>query len=243
VISYVARLHAGADPAAQKMGLRQLRNVFGDSILTVPGFTGALWTFHLAIAAIWAGDLDLAQELTWQSERQPHSPRWTQWVLAWVRGLAAETAGANERARLHLDAAVHGFTDDLPLYRAHALADHARVAALQHEPAALRSLDAAGQLYRVLGAMPYLSRLNETAVPPQSGSLIEMDALSALSDRERDVATLLVSGLTYAQIARDLYVTRATVGFHTGRIYAKTGVTSRAELIDLVRSGAPGHRN
>jgi DNA-binding CsgD family transcriptional regulator len=59
----------------------------------------------------------------------------------------------------------------------------------------------------------------------------------------RDVATLLVSGLTYAQIARDLFVTRATVGFHTGRIYAKTGVASRAELIDLVRGGmdpAPG---
>jgi DNA-binding CsgD family transcriptional regulator len=165
-------------------------------------------------------------------------------VPAWVRGLTAEAAGSIEQARLHLDAAVAGFTDDLPLYRAHALADHARVAARQRDdPAGRRSLDAAGQLYRVLGAMPYLSRLNETVDPAQSGSLVEMDALSALSDRERDVATLLVSGLTYAQIARDLYVTRATVGFHTGRIYAKTGVTSRAELIDLVRNGAPGRRN
>ena len=157
VISYVARLHAGADPAAQKTGLQQLRTVFGDSILTVPGFTGALWTFHLAIAAIWAGDLDRAGELTRQSERQPHPPRWMEWVPAWLRGLAAETAGSIEQARLHLDAAVAGFTDDLPLYRAHVLADHARVAALQHDdPAARRSLDAAGQLYRVLGAVPYL---------------------------------------------------------------------------------------
>jgi DNA-binding CsgD family transcriptional regulator len=244
VISYVARLHAGADPAAQKVGLQQLRTFFGDSILTVPGFTGALWIFHLAIAAIWAGDLDRAEELTRQSERQPHSTRWMQWVPAWVRGLAAESAGATGQARLHLDAAVAGFTDDLPLYRAHVLADHARVAALQHDdPAARRSLDAAGQLYRVLGAVPYLSRLDETAGSAQSGSPAEVDVLSALSDRERDVATLLVSGLSYAQIARDLYVTRATVGFHTGRIYAKTGVTSRAELIDLVRSGVPGARN
>jgi DNA-binding CsgD family transcriptional regulator len=243
VISYVARLHAGADPAARKTGLRQLRAVFGDSILTVPGFTGALWVFHLVIAAIWAGDLDLAGELIRQGESQPHPPHWMAWVLPWVRGLAAETAGAIEQARLHLDAAIAGFTDDLPLYRAHALADHARVAASQHDlAAARRSLDTAGQLYRVLGAVPYLSRLYETADPP-SGSRVEVDVLSALSDRERDVATLLVSGLTYAQIARDLYVTRATVGFHTGRIYAKTGVTSRAELIDLVRSGTPGARN
>jgi DNA-binding CsgD family transcriptional regulator len=91
--------------------------------------------------------------------------------------------------------------------------------------------------------VPYLARLNETAGPPRSGSLVEVDALSALSDRERDVATLLVSGLTYAQIARDLYVTRATVGFHTGRIYAKTGVRSRAELIDLLRSGTSRRQN
>jgi DNA-binding CsgD family transcriptional regulator len=244
VISYVARLHAGADPAAQKMGLQYLRTVFGDSILTVPGFTGALWMFHLAIAAIWAGDLDRAGDLTRQSERQPHPPRWMEWVPPWLRGLAAETAGAIGQARLDLDAALAGFTDDLPLYRAHVLADHARVAALQHDDvAARRSLDAAGQLYRVLGALPYLARLDETADPPQSSSLVEVDVLSALSDRERDVATLLVSGLTYAQIARDLYVTRATVGFHTGRIYAKIGVTSRAELIDLVRSGTPGRRN
>jgi DNA-binding CsgD family transcriptional regulator len=244
VISYVARLHAGADPAAQKLGLPHLRTVFGDSILTVPGFTGALWIFHLAIAGIWAGDLDRAEELTRQSERQPHPPRWTGWVPAWVRGLAAETTGAIKQARLHLDAAVAGLTGDLPLYRAHVLTDHARVAALQRDDAAARrSLDAARQLYHVLGAVPYLARLNETADPAQSGSLVEVDMLSALSDRERDVATLLVSGLTYAQIARDLYVTRATVGFHTGRIYAKTGVTSRAELIDLVRSGTPGRRN
>jgi DNA-binding CsgD family transcriptional regulator len=167
-----------------------------------------------------------------------------QWVPAWVRGLAAESAGATGQARLHLDAAVAGFTDDLPLYRAHVLADHARVAALQHDdPAARRSLDAASQLYRVLGAVPHLARLNEIAGSAQSGSPAGVDALSALSDRERDVATLLVSGLSYAQIARDLYVTRATIGFHTGRIYAKTGVTSRAELIDLVRGGVPGARN
>lgn len=235
VISYVARLHARADPAAQKMGLPHLRTVFGDSILTAPGFTGALWTFHLAIAAIWAGDLNRAEELTRQSERQPHPPGWMEWVTAWVRGLAAEAAGAIEQGRLHLDAAVAGLTDDLPLYRAHVLADHARVATLQHDRTAQRSLDAARQLYRVLGAVPYLDRLRMTAASRQSGSLVEVDVLSGLSDRERDVATLLVSGLSYAQIARDLYVTRATVGFHTSRIYAKTGVTSRAELIDLVR--------
>ena len=93
VISYVARLHAGADPAARKMGLQHLRTVFGDSVLAVPGFTGALWIFHLAIAAIWAGDLDRAAELTRQSESQPHPPHWMEWVLR----LAARTGRRNSR--------------------------------------------------------------------------------------------------------------------------------------------------
>ncbi|MET0789345.1 MAG: LuxR C-terminal-related transcriptional regulator [Cellulomonas sp.] len=36
-------------------------------------------------------------------------------------------------------------------------------------------------------------------------------------------------------MARDLYVTRSTVGFHLTNIYAKTGVSSRHDLTDLVR--------
>jgi DNA-binding CsgD family transcriptional regulator len=57
-----------------------------------------------------------------------------------------------------------------------------------------------------------------------------------LSDRERDVVTLLLEGLSYAQIARELYVTRSTVAFHLSNAYAKTGATSRHELVQLVRA-------
>jgi DNA-binding CsgD family transcriptional regulator len=57
-----------------------------------------------------------------------------------------------------------------------------------------------------------------------------------LSDRERDVVALLAAGLSYVQIARDLYISRSTVGFHLSNIYAKTGTSSRHELTDLVRS-------
>jgi DNA-binding CsgD family transcriptional regulator len=57
-----------------------------------------------------------------------------------------------------------------------------------------------------------------------------------LSDRERDVVTLLLEGLSYPQIARELYVTRSTVAFHLSNAYAKTGATSRHELVQLVRA-------
>jgi len=59
--------------------------------------------------------------------------------------------------------------------------------------------------------------------------------LAPLSEREREVVALLLEGLSYAQIAKEPYVTRSTVAFHLSNTYAKTGTTSRHELVQLVR--------
>jgi DNA-binding CsgD family transcriptional regulator len=239
VISYIARLHAGGDPAAQQAALTHLRNTFGDRLFADRGFTGAVWIFHLAIAALWSSHLPQAETLICDSEAQPHPPGWVAWVASWLRGLIADAAGSIQTARTHLDAAITGFSDDLPLYQAHVLADHARIARLQGDTdASDQSRHSSRQLYRILGAVPYLPRPAASDTPAGAGSGAFNDVLAVLSDRERDVATLLIAGLTYAQIARDLYITRATVGFHTSRIYAKTGVTSRAGLIDLARAAS-----
>lgn len=56
-----------------------------------------------------------------------------------------------------------------------------------------------------------------------------------LSARERDVATLAVTGLTYAQIGRELYLSSSTVRFHLSNVYAKTGVSGRHDLTALAR--------
>ena len=61
------------------------------------------------------------------------------------------------------------------------------------------------------------------------------DPLAPLSDREREVTALLLEGLSYAQIAKELYVTRSTVAFHLSNAYAKTGTSSRHELVQLLR--------
>ena len=57
-----------------------------------------------------------------------------------------------------------------------------------------------------------------------------LSRLARLTDREREIATLLLEGLSYAQIGKELFITRSTVSFHLTRIYAKTGTTSRHEL-------------
>lgn len=54
-----------------------------------------------------------------------------------------------------------------------------------------------------------------------------------LTERERDVLTLLVDGLSNAQIAGQLSISLATVKFHIRGILAKLGAANRAEAVTL----------
>ncbi len=68
------------------------------------------------------------------------------------------------------------------------------------------------------------------------------DAGGVLSDREREVAALVVAGLTYKQVGDRLFISAKTVEHHVARMRQKLGSTSRAELFDqlrqLIRPGA-----
>lgn len=55
-----------------------------------------------------------------------------------------------------------------------------------------------------------------------------------LSKREIDVVSLLVLGLTNAQIAKELFVSEVTIKKHLQSIYEKVGVNNRATLINRI---------
>ena len=57
----------------------------------------------------------------------------------------------------------------------------------------------------------------------------------SLSRREVDVFRLLARGCSSAFIQSELYIAAGTVNYHTRNIYAKLGVHSRQQLIDLVK--------
>ncbi len=64
------------------------------------------------------------------------------------------------------------------------------------------------------------------------------DRLSALTRREREVATLVAGGYSNQQIGTALFISVATVKDHLHAIFTKTGFRSRAQLIAAWYGGA-----
>jgi DNA-binding CsgD family transcriptional regulator len=107
---------------------------------------------------------------------------------------------------------------------------------------------------RVSGAMLQLARDIKLAVgghdddgdaptavasAPQPGS--SMPPSSRLSDREREVAELLLQGLPYRDIGSQLFISAKTVEHHVARIRRRLGAESRSELLSMLRAimGSP----
>ncbi|UYP18436.1 LuxR C-terminal-related transcriptional regulator [Rhodococcus sp. Z13] len=67
-----------------------------------------------------------------------------------------------------------------------------------------------------------------------------------LSEREAQVADLVVSGLTYREVGNHLYISAKTVEHHVARIRRRLGAGSRSELLSLLRAmghGTDAHRH
>jgi DNA-binding CsgD family transcriptional regulator len=59
-----------------------------------------------------------------------------------------------------------------------------------------------------------------------------------LTTREREIFSLAARGLSNAEIAREAFISEATVKTHMRRIMAKAGVTSRARLAAFAQTRA-----
>ncbi|WP_280505042.1 LuxR C-terminal-related transcriptional regulator, partial [Nocardia farcinica] len=84
----------------------------------------------------------------------------------------------------------------------------------------------------------------EPAAVPAGGAVRRTRAPRAaepavLSEREREVAELVLLGLTYREIGARLYISAKTVEHHVARIRRRIGARSRSELLSMLR--AMGH--
>jgi DNA-binding CsgD family transcriptional regulator len=76
--------------------------------------------------------------------------------------------------------------------------------------------------------MPGLLRAAETFLTTAAG---KARATDPLTDREREVVALVAQALTNREVANTLVLSERTVESHVRRILAKTGLTSRTELV------------
>jgi DNA-binding CsgD family transcriptional regulator/tetratricopeptide (TPR) repeat protein len=155
---------------------------------------------------------------------------WAEALAERIRGLLAGVAGADQlaRAAAALDAL------GLPFEAA-----SARLELVEIHPSAPGAADlatAALAVFESLGAAPsadrargLLRRLGHRTRPGTRKG-------AGLSERETQVAFLVAQGLSNAEVAARLFVSRRTVTTHLERIYRRLGISSRAELTRIVRN-------
>lgn len=74
--------------------------------------------------------------------------------------------------------------------------------------------------------------------PPVSISFEEFCKKYDVSPRESDIVREICNGLTNKEISEKLFISLQTVKDHSHRIYTKTNVRSRVQLINLVKGGS-----
>jgi len=102
---------------------------------------------------------------------------------------------------------------------------------------------------RISGAMLQLARdLKQTAAVDEAPGIDAPAALetahagptrpasSRLSDREREVAELLLLGMPYRDIGTQLFISAKTVEHHVARIRRRLGAESRSEMLSMLRA-------
>ena len=71
----------------------------------------------------------------------------------------------------------------------------------------------------------------EFAHRPEPGAKVDAAALSFLTDREREVLTLIGRGLSNSEIGETLVIGAATTKTHVSRILSKLNARDRAQLV------------
>ena len=197
------------------------------------GLVAPLRLLHIGLAAAWAGEGDFALAQARDLQSVPLDLPWRDGAVGWIAGLVAARAdGLDGVSRLQdaVQAGMHG----LPIHSAILAADlvDAATDAREFSIAAAASSTSAAEFAR-LGLGQFAPRPESTA---ETNSVKRSAVWSQLSGREADVVALLVEGLSYAQIATELFLTRSTVAFHLSNAYAKTNTASRHELVSLIRA-------
>lgn len=190
----------------------------------------AIWSTHLRWAGIQRGILlsqpeslaSHAHALVATAETSPVAATMAKAGRLWTSVLAGSVEPDEVEAAAHALAAI-GLTWD-----AARLASHG-ARRTEDRKVAARLLACARELHPVES-----TRAPEptSATPRPAG---EPKGTSPLSDREADVARLVVEGKTYAEIGETIFISPRTAEHHIASIRRRLGATSRSDLIAKLR--------
>ena len=100
----------------------------------------------------------------------------------------------------------------------------------------------AGEPRRATRMLQRSRQLLDRCQGARSPALLGLNTLVPLTDREREVALLAITGIGNKEIAERLFVSVRTIDNHLQHVYEKLGVKSRAELgHEFGPAGLGGH--
>jgi DNA-binding CsgD family transcriptional regulator len=209
--------------------LRHVRRGFGHPFLVIASVPDRIE------AAVRAGRLDAAlDELPVFEAWATHSPAaWARPRLASCRALLAD---GDDATRHYEDALTTDGDGARPF-------DHARIQLLygEHLRRERRRMDAREPLRAALasferfGAVHWAERArNELRATGESARKRDPSTIAQLTPQELQIARLVAEGASNRDVAAQLFLSPRTIEYHLRKVFAKLGITSRAELI---RSG------
>jgi DNA-binding CsgD family transcriptional regulator len=186
-------------------------------------------------------------EATAGAARLPVATAWADRAAAAVALHSGDTALAIERALASADAAREvGAPIEDALSRtlagralAHAGERERAVAELQHAAAAC---DACGALRYRASAERELGKLGRRPHRRTRAGETDGTSIASLTERELQVARLVVDRRTNAEIAAELFLSRKTIEAHLRNTFRKVGVSTRVELAREMERAENGAR-
>ncbi|CAA0108038.1 Spore germination protein GerE [Mycolicibacterium vanbaalenii] len=223
--------------AARMRQIDQLQHALDEAFALLAGLgEPVLWSVPLHWAGVHAGILANSPDAV-----APHGQALTAAAPHTPFAKALATAG-----RTWLRVLANSVETDEVAAAARALAQfgHTWDATRLASQAALQTTDP-----RVSQAMLQLARdLKQTVVSPELPDTDAPDdraaalsggparAAAQLSDREREVAELLLNGMPYRDIGAQLFISAKTVEHHVARIRRRLGAESRSEMLSMLRA-------
>ncbi len=158
----------------------------------------------------------------------------------WMRVMAGQVDAAEvETAARRLHSIGHAWdASRLAGQAAVRTGDRAMMSSLMSVARSLRPAAGAGAVLAESLALEAGSMLppEMASVPASRPSESSQSGGASLSDREREVAALLVTGLTYKEIGERLFISAKTVEHHVARMRQRLGAGSRGELFSQLRA-------